>query len=223
MNIFNAVIPTLSNSNDQLKSNASYSCHQSSTSVSSVPSVANRETSTKRRRYGISTHVNQLYSGNSIVEDGKPHQRRVRRRYAITKYSCLPLNVLHKIIRKEDQETIMNASLLHYADLPGLNDNRVVVFDRYGKLSLIYDGSVNFSSIIAIHYRESYQYCESETHQSIIRATILHELKTRGYRFIRCDGFHNKGLLLDDYEAIQLIHDRFKIEKLRHTERAACA
>lgn len=176
-----------------------------------------RKRSLMTRRGAVVSHSVRYKSKSERIELNKSTKRKVVRRYAITKYSRIPLNFI-KSLRKttfndhDDDESIGD----EYIPRPSLNNNKVIVFDENDEIDLNYKGSSSFITIVRMYYREKYNYAETDTHRSIIRSAILDELKGRRYNFIKIvDLVSEKAIILDDYEALGKIVDRIKYESKR--------
>lgn len=158
---------------------------------------------------------NAFISRNTIEEEenvSTTTSRKSMRRYATTEYNLGitfdSMRSLRDDVDKDEGETKHSKPFSS-----AVNNHRFIVLDTNGNLDTRYKGSVDFISLVNMYYIESYQFADSETHQSIIRTTILHEIKNLGYRFIEIKSLHSgKALILDDDKALQTIQDRIKEE-----------
>ena len=169
----------------------------------------------KRRRAGVSHDITR-YSKHKEIEGGKSLKRRAVRRYAITKYSQLPLNYmksLRKTVELEEDQPVLDSN---ESERLSPEDDRLIVFDLQDKLDHQAPGSVQFLSLIGLHYKEKYQYAESDTHRSILRSVILDEMKIHGYKFVRKDFLNSSHFYhLDDLHAVNLIKAQLSLERLK--------
>jgi len=162
-----------------------------------------------RRKAFISREAHP-YECRSTVEHRKSTTQKMMRRYAITKYSQ---NSNFRVIKSLVQ---IEKKMLNHCKKPSLDNIRFIVFDVVGNLDIKYEGSATFLSLIKLYYREYYQFSESETQQSILQNTILHEFKQSRYRFVK-ESFldSEKAFFLDDDQVLKHIHDRIKVEEIK--------
>jgi len=153
----------------------------STTSISTVPSVGSMA-KIQRRRAGVSRKV-MMPSKNDAIEGGKKIRRTVKRRYAITKYSQIPIRSMRSLRKYETENTVIAE---HYVDEPpSLHDYHAVVFKEDNSIDREFEGSQQFLAILNMYYEESYQNARSNTHRSIIRSTILSDVKSHNFSFMK--------------------------------------
>lgn len=189
--------------------------------MSSITSLSTASVSSgqrmKRRRAGVS-HDITCYSKHNEIEGGKSLKRRAVRRYAITKYSQLPLNYMKSLRKTVELEEDLPVLDSNESERLSPDDDRLIVFDLQDKLEPKAPGSEQFLSLIGLYYKEKYQYAESDTHKSILRSVILDEMKMHGYRFVRKDILHPGHFYhLDDLHAVNLIKAQLSLERMKNT------
>lgn len=209
--------------------------HQSHHSLPSLLSVSTASVSNDsimrtmfkpRRRAGVShTVTSACKSRRKEVEGGKQLKRSAVRRYAITKYSQLPLPYMKSLRKRVDSSHSNRHILLDHTSpasekLPPADQGRLIVFDLQDVLATEITGSKHFLNLINLCYGEKYRYAKSGTHRSIVRSIILDEIKSNGYRFVKKDLLRpGYFYILDDSYAMRLIKNQLSIEKLKNIER----
>lgn len=203
--------------NDSLLSSRSFH----STTTSSTLSTASKE-----RRKAIVSRKFEYPSRSFRVESQKVKKRNMLRRYAITKYtSDLPLHYM-KALRMLDQEEKVNPETVGVTYLVEntLTRNNIILFDENDNLvssGNFSNGASFFASMIAVCFNESYQFCNSSTHKSILRSTTLNEMRDQGFIFVKRSLFR-RGIVyvLDDMNALRMIRLHLNIEG---SKRIRCA
>ena len=200
------------------KSNHSLPSLMSSISSFSTASVSSSQRM-KRRRAGVShDHDITCYSKHNEIEGGKSLKRRAVRRYAITKYSHLPLNYMKSLRKTVELEEDLPVLDSNESERLSPDDDRLIVFDLQNKLEPKAPGSEQFLSLIGLYYKEKYQYAESDTHKSILWSVILDEMKIHGYKFVRKDILHPGHFYqLDDLHVVKLIKAQLSLERMKNT------
>merc|ERR1712150_75382 len=91
-----------------------------------------------------------------------------------------------------------------------VKNDSLIVFNSDGSLNIMYKGSMIFLSIIMKHYRETYQFCESDIHQAAVLVTVLEETKRLGLIFMKIRNSEaTEAIVLDeDDKVLQIIKDR---------------
>lgn len=118
---------------------------------------------------------------------------------------------LRGVMGNDDDEVEIKENLtLFQLEKNSLNNDSLIVFNSDGSLNIKYKGSMMFLSIIMKHYRETYQFCESDTRQADVLKTILEETKRLGLIFMKIKNPEaREAIVLDeDDKVLQIIRDR---------------
>ncbi len=205
--------------------------HHSVPSMMSIESVSSDSplegrTGMKRRLEGVSRrHIITCHTNirkDFEIEGGKSLKRRAMRRYAITKYSQIPLNYMKSLRKKVDSVDDNRYFEKQTSETFQADDNddeqqlKLVVFGLQDRLDTEKPGSQYFLNLISMYYSEKYQFADSDTHRSILRSIVLDEMKANGYKFVMKDLLRpNHYYVLDDLHVIKLIQAQFSLEKLK--------
>lgn len=178
---------------------------------SSLPSLAdpinqNCGPNEQNRRNAFISRKMSFKSSNS-VERQKITRAKMMRRNAITNYMDeFPVHVKKAKSGAIDRDDVGKQETLRLGK-HSVNNEWLIVLKPDGDLNVRYKGSTNFLSLINMHYIENYQFSDSDTHRSVILATILHEMKGLGYIMIR-ESDSGEAVILDDDRALQVIKGR---------------
>ncbi len=195
----------------------------SSQSFHSMTTSSTLSTACKERRKAIVSRKFESPSCSFRVESQKAKKRNMLRRYAITKYTSeFPLHYM-KALRKLYQEESVNPETVGvtYLGENTMKRNNIILFDENDNLvstSNFSNGASFFASMIAVCYKESYQFCNSSTHKSITRSTTLNEMRNHGFIFAK-SSLYRRGIVyvLDDMNALRMIRLYLKIEGTKRT------
>eukprot|EP01083_Nonionella_stella_P014296 40183_1 len=203
----------------------SYDINTLSTSTGSKDSLTNESSSTllsllrshqkmHRRRAGVSRKY-EFPSKCSTIEE--PKRRRIKRRYAITKYSQIPQHSMKALRSLVDDDDVVEAESVttSYINKPINHFDKVIVFDENDNLQVEYEGSQHFLALIRAYYEESYQEAFSDAHKSIIRSSIFQEIQDQGYTFIK-KSVLNPGTFftVEDIYALVKIKQRLEMHNM---------
>ncbi len=177
-----------------------------------------------RRRNAGACGTTIMASKNASVEGGKTIKRTVSRRYAITKYSQIPIRSM-KSLRKYVRESRPVESENYIENPPSTEDYDSVVFDEDDSIDMSYEGSQEFLAILNMYVNEQvYQSTKSETHRSIIRSTILNDIKNQGFRFMKKSSLHHgRFFLVDGLYLLSIVKRRLAMAHQKKPDHAHSA
>lgn len=87
-----------------------------------------------------------------------------------------------------------------------------VLFHADGKADPDHEGNRHFNSVIEATFFDTYQFAVTPTHRSIVRSTVLDEMKSKGHTFLRkCERDDGASYeILDDVDILRIIRTSFR-------------
>merc|ERR1739844_475937 len=91
---------------------------------------------------------------------------------------------------------------------------QVIMFDEKDHLDKRSAEGIHFLALLNIYRRDMYKHADSDTHRSIVRSTILEEIKSQGYTFGKTSSsLEGRVVLVDDMYALNRIRHYLKVMK----------
>lgn len=158
------------------------------------------------RRGAIVSRKIDVHSKSKVETSTSNNGKTFNRRHAITKYSEIPYQCIKSLRRQIQIKKEASSYPFCFKSMSMKENDSMIVFDEDFNLDFDHEGSRSFAAVLRIYYKEEYKYAVSITHESIIRNTILDDVKSRGFSFMKtCQSCRNRARILDDSEALGTI------------------